>query len=611
MSIQTRRSIVAALAIAAALMARTLTVSAQGTAFTYQGRLNNNGAPANGSFDFRFRVASDALANNIVGSPSLINSVTVSNGLFTAPVDFGAGIFNGSNFWLQVEVRRSGGGGYTTLFPPQPLTPTPYAITAGNVGSGGIVGIYTNNVAFNNPANSFSGNGSGLTGLWQLTGNTGATPGANFLGTLDNQPLEFHVNGARAFRIEPTLTNGAVNIIGGGISNSVTPGVVGATIAGGGAVAYSGFVLSNIVTGDFGVVSGGGGNVADNFGFVGGGFFNRTGGQGATVAGGMGNQALSGGSAIGGGGGNMITVLAGDATVAGGSQNTSGGLVSTVGGGDSNSSLGDYATVSGGKTNRATGMYSTVPGGTDNVASGLYSFAAGTHAKANHDSAFVWADELPADFVSTAGNQFLIRASGGVGIGTNKPFGQLHVASPNPIPQIWITQNTPTDYTRLRMKVATNQFWEMDVSPGPTPALQFWTGSLRMSIDYSGNVSALSFTPTSDRNAKENFESVNPMDVLDKVAALPISRWNFKNDAGTTHLGPMAQDFRAAFNVGPDDKHIATVDADGVALAAIQGLNQKLTDELKRRDAENAEMKQQLKELKQLVEQLRLTTRME
>ena len=63
--------------------------------------------------------------------------------------------------------------------------------------------------------------------------------------------------------------------------------------------------------------------------------------------------------------------------------------------------------------------------------------------------------------------------------------------------------------------------------------------------------------------------------------------------------------------MGPDDKHIATVDADGVALAAIQGLNQKLTDELKRRDAENAEMKQQLRELKQSVERLRLTTRME
>lgn len=63
----------------------------------------------------------------------------------------------------------------------------------------------------------------------------------------------------------------------------------------------------------------------------------------------------------------------------------------------------------------------------------------------------------------------------------------------------------------------------------------------------------------------------------------------------------MAQDFYAAFNIGPDDKHIATVDEDGVALAAIQGLNQKLEAELNRRDAENAELKRQLDQLQTLV----------
>jgi len=55
-----------------------------------------------------------------------------------------------------------------------------------------------------------------------------------------------------------------------------------------------------------------------------------------------------------------------------------------------------------------------------------------------------------------------------------------------------------------------------------------------------------------------------------------VSRWNYKEDTASEHIGPMAQDFYAAFNVGPDDKHIATVDADGVALAAIQGLNEKV-----------------------------------
>jgi hypothetical protein len=86
------------------------------------------------------------------------------------------------------------------------------------------------------------------------------------------------------------------------------------------------------------------------------------------------------------------------------------------------------------------------------------------------------------------------------------------------------------------------------------------------------------FVSSSDRNTKENFSTVDSMAVLDQVAKLPISRWNYKEDPATSHIGPMAQDFHAAFQVGPDDKHIATVDADGVALVAIQALNQKVQE---------------------------------
>ena len=118
----------------------------------------------------------------------------------------------------------------------------------------------------------------------------------------------------------------------------------------------------------------------------------------------------------------------------------------------------------------------------------------------------------------------------------------------------------------------------------------------QVTIDHSGNmgvvgvVTALTFVPTSDRNAKENFVPVDPREVLDKVAALPISRWNFKQDRESAHVGPMAKDFRAAFGLGSDDKHIATVDADGVALAAIQGLNQKVEEQRR----ENAALKSEL-----------------
>lgn len=114
---------------------------------------------------------------------------------------------------------------------------------------------------------------------------------------------------------------------------------------------------------------------------------------------------------------------------------------------------------------------------------------------------------------------------------------------------------------------------------------------------------------TSDRSAKENFKPVSSREVLEKVASLPITRWSFKEDSTHEHIGPMAQDFYSAFALGIDDKHIATVDADGVALAAIQGLNQKLGEEtsslreqLRARDAEIAELRNVVTDLKKQIE---------
>lgn len=93
-------------------------------------------------------------------------------------------------------------------------------------------------------------------------------------------------------------------------------------------------------------------------------------------------------------------------------------------------------------------------------------------------------------------------------------------------------------------------------------------------------------------------------ETLRKVLSIPLTRWNYKAEPGQQHIGPMAQDFHAAFGVGPDDRHISTVDADGVALAAIQGLNQKLEetrDALRKREQENAELRARLDQLERLV----------
>ena len=114
---------------------------------------------------------------------------------------------------------------------------------------------------------------------------------------------------------------------------------------------------------------------------------------------------------------------------------------------------------------------------------------------------------------------------------------------------------------------------------------------------------------TSDRNAKEQFVPISPATVLDKVAGLPLTQWRYKTDRkGAQHLGPMAQDFRAAFSLGEDDTHISVVDQGGVALAAIQGLNEKVevrsqksAVSIRKLQEENAELKARLEKLEQLM----------
>jgi hypothetical protein len=163
------------------------TAFAQGTAFTYQGRLNDTGALANGTYDFRFRIASDPLANNYVGSPFLTNGVAVSNGLFIAIIDFGSGIFTGSNYWLEVDVRTNGGSSYTGLNPLQQLTPAPYAIFAagasnlnGTISASQLTGSVLNSqLAHNsitvNAGTALSGGGTAALGGSVTLNNAGVT----------------------------------------------------------------------------------------------------------------------------------------------------------------------------------------------------------------------------------------------------------------------------------------------------------------------------------------------------------------------------------------------------------------------------------------------------
>jgi hypothetical protein len=260
-------------------------------------------------------------------------------------------------------------------------------------------------------------------------------------------------------------TLGEYSTISGGYGNNTSAGF--ATIAGGGRSNPGDVNSANRVTDDYGAVGGGGNNQAgDNAGtttdafystvaggkgnvsgdryatvgggtnnraaesaFVGGGQNNNASGSTSTVGGGFGNTASGTYSTIAGGSNNVADGLQ-RATVSGGGFNNASGNYATVSGGGGNTAGADYATIGGGSSNSASGAYAIIPGGLANTAAGDHSFAAGRRAKALHEGAFVWAHSVNADFVSTADEQFLISANGGVGIGTNNPQATLDVAGP-------------------------------------------------------------------------------------------------------------------------------------------------------------------------------------
>jgi hypothetical protein len=274
--------------------------------------------------------------------------------------------------------------------------------------------------------------------------------------------------------------------------------------------------------------------VSGNSAFAGAGEYNTAGGSLAFVGAGYGNSASGLGSFVGAGGGTSggSTVTGADSFVGAGDKNSIAATQSFIGGGGSNSIekaapysvltggygntlSGEYAAIGGGYGNEATGEYATVAGGDGNTAAGAFSFAGGYHADAVNSGSFVWSDHMGSTTVKDkAQNQFVVRASGGVFFYSN---------------------------------------------PTLTSGVSLPTGSG-------------AWANLSDRNAKTNIVPLDDASVLAKVASLPVSTWQYKTERGVRHLGPMAQDFYAAFGVGEDDRHITSIDEDGVALAAIKAL---------------------------------------
>ncbi|MFC1475719.1 tail fiber domain-containing protein [Candidatus Zixiibacteriota bacterium] len=371
--------------------------------------------------------------------------------------------------------------------------------------------------------NSTTGNWSSASGFNNIASGNLSTIGG---GTTNQATLDWTVVGGgqqnQATAAGAAVVGGNQNIasanfafVGGGVAN-IADGVDAAIVGG----------QFNNASGDWSAVGGGKSDTAGgDYATVGGGKYNVASGNFAVVAGGggdafnLGNRASGQNAAIGGGFDN--TAIGDYATISGGSTNNASAVAATISGGNVNSA-GASASVGGGGQNDASGMYGTIPGGYHNSAEGEYSFAAGRKAKALDQGTFVWADDVDYDFSSAAIREFAARATGGVRFVTG-----------------------------------------VDGSGVPDAGVQVAAGG--------GSWSSIS-----DRNLKENLSPVDAEEILAKLVAMPISTWNYRaQDESIRHIGPMAQDLYAAFGVGESDRLITTVDADGIALAAIQALDKK------------------------------------
>jgi trimeric autotransporter adhesin len=277
----------------------------------------------------------------------------------------------------------------------------------------------------------------------------------------------------------------------------------------------------NQIQGSGSVISGGRSHsIQGNGTGISGGESHQVSGSYSTVQGGLDHQIQGDMTTVGGGMGHRSEGYG--HVISGGDGHRVSGLHGTVSGGEANVITGHFGSVSGGQSNNVTGKYGAILGGYSNEASGEGSVAMGRYAHANHEGSFVWSDGAESTGMTTEkDNQFIVKASGGVAFYTGVGDGGV----------------------------------VLDSGSG-------------------------SWAVVSDRNKKTNLTGVDSDAILTKLEGMKIQEWEYKSKQKETkkdrHIGPMAQDFYEAYGLGRDEKHISTVDADGIALVSIQALAKRI-----------------------------------
>jgi hypothetical protein len=409
--------------------------------------------------------------------------------------------------------------------------------------------------------------------------------------------------------------SGMFSVVGGGWGNEASE--PSATVAGG---------RDNVAASEYATISGGQTNIANNaHATVGGGADNSAGGEYATVAGGQTNFANNAHATIAGGNGNAAQ--ASWASISGGLNNLAEGSSASVGGGANNSATQQTATVVGGWSNTASGNAATVGGGVGICAGGAYSWAAGRRAKVRPGTdsgfagsgcnaltgtgtptgdagTFVWADSTNDDFISTGSDQFLVRAAGGMGINTNNPGADLHVAGESPSGvfdsqfQIAGSETSGGSETGGAMSFAGHdgsipRIWavirgvkENDTVGNTRSVLRFYTratGSAveRMRIDSNGNTfnTSGSWSTFSDRRLKEDIAPIG--EALDQLLALNGVHYRYRNPEHAfggegSRMGFIAQDVEEVFPqwVGEDVDGYKFINATGFEALMVEAMRE-------------------------------------